>query len=107
MAGRRIGETHPADIESHRKILQFAGSVVAAGGAVPAMVGEQEFKDVFAIAAESFGVGFNRHAGLWRGGTGGFKVAARGLHHAHAAGAVDREFRMIAKRREFDADFSN
>ncbi|MPN39165.1 hypothetical protein SDC9_186693 [bioreactor metagenome] len=46
-----VREAHAVDVEAHRELLQFAGSVVAAGGAVAAVVGEQQFEDHFAVFA--------------------------------------------------------
>ena len=42
VASYLVGEANALNVEAHRQILQLAFAVVAAGGAVPAVVREQE-----------------------------------------------------------------
>jgi len=51
--------------------LQLTFTVVAAGGAVPAVIRQQEFQNILAVAAQALGVGLDHHARFRRRGAGG------------------------------------
>ena len=85
-------------------VLQFALAAFVADGAIERMIGEQEFEHVLARLVDLSRVGSDDHAF-------GRDERARGLQlghffdfdQAHAAGRLQRQARVIAERRDFDA----
>ena len=79
--GCGVGKAYAVNTEAHGQILELAGAVVAAGGAVPAVVGEEQLQNHLAVLAQPLGVGADVHPAL-----GGVEQAAsmpRGVSTMH------------------------
>ena len=100
---RAVREAHAVYVEAHSEVLKLAFAVVVAGGAVAAVVGEQQFEYHLAVFAQPLRVRPYLHALFRRRGAGGIKSAPFVLDHAHTACAVNRQFRVVAEGRELDA----
>ena len=89
--------------EPQGQVLEAAAAALLAGGAVPAVGGQHQLQDHPPVLQEPGGVGADHHAVPGLHGAGGVDLAPLVLHHAHPAGAVNRQFRIVAEGRHVDA----
>ena len=93
--GGAVGERH---------VLQFAFAAGIAHRAIQRMVAEQQLDHRLARLAHFIAVGGDDHALGDHRRAGGLKLGhLLDLHDAHAAGALQREPGVVAKRGDFDA----
>ncbi len=91
-----------AVLEGH--VLQFALAAGVAHRAVQRMVGEQQLEHRLARLLDLVALGSDHHAFGDRRGARGLQLGhLLDFHQAHAAGALQRQSRVIAERRHFDA----
>ena len=85
------------------QVLQYALAGLHAGGAVPAVGGQQQLHNELSVAAQPLGMGIDDHAvlGLFR--AGGEALAPVVLHGTQAARAEGGELGMVAQGRHIDA----
>ena len=100
----RILEVDMVDAEAHRHLLQAAGAVLFAGGAVAAVGREHQLKDHAAVFEKARRVRADAQTVFWLGRAGSRDLArVEVLHHAHAACAVNGEVGMEAEIRHLHA----
>jgi len=106
---RRTGSLEPdfADPQLLGDELQFAIRVFGARIAILIMIGEHEFNGNPPHLPKFFGMGFDLHPGLRRGGTGSDNTQTFDIDKTKPTGSVDAQFGVITKCRNFDADFSD
>ena len=95
--GLSVGEAHVLDIEPAGQLPQTAALALRTGGAVPAVVGQEQLQNILAVFPQAGRVGDHAHPRPGRRGAGGVHIAPLVLHHAHPAGAIDRELGIIAE----------
>ena len=94
----RIVEADVVDAEANRHLLQTAGAVLLAGGAVAAMRGEQQLDDHAAVLEQPRRVGADVQLVFRRHGAGRVDLSgALLLDHAHTARAVNGQIGMEAE----------
>ncbi len=100
-----VAEPEAVDPVFLGQLLQLADAVADAGVAVAAMLGQQQVEDVPPGDAHRFGVGLDldgRGDGVGAGGLQ--RPLPLHFHHTDAADARHFEVRMMAQRRDADAD---
>ena len=103
----RVVKADVVDAEADRHLLQAAGAVLFAGGAVAAMRGEQQLDDHTAVLEQTRRVGADMQAVPWLHGAGSLDLAgAFLLDHAHTARAVNRQVGVEAEVGDLHARFA-
>ena len=86
-------------------VLQLALAALVAHRAVERVVGEEEFEHGLAGVVHRRRSGAHHHPGLHDDRAGGLELGGFfDFHQAHPAGGLEREPRVIAEGRHFDAD---
>ena len=100
----RILEVNVMDAEAHGHLLQTAGAVFFAGGAVAAVRGKHQLQYHAAVFEKARCVGADAHAVFRLGRAGGVDLAGvQILDHTHAARAVNGKVGVEAEVRHFHA----
>ena len=100
----RIVEADVVDAEADRHLLQTAGAVLLAGGAVTAVRGEQQLDDHAAVLEQPRRVGADVQLVFRRHGAGRVDLSgALLLDHAHTARAVNGQIGMEAEVGDLNA----
>ena len=107
VVGTGVLEPDLPHAELQRQVLQVALAALFAGGAVPAVGGQQQLQDHPAVLQKPGGIGADPHAVPGLHGAGGVDLAPLVLHHAHPAGAEGGQLGIVAEGGHVDACLAN